>query len=82
LKTRSIAYRRWSIVLKKIEMWARLRKKMVILLYFGEDQCETRGDTTRMESNTLSCNGVLDKNHLFFTNTTKQHENTQPCRRG
>ncbi len=49
---------------------------------FCEDQSDTRSDTTRIESNTLSCNGVLEKKHLFFTNTTKHHENTQPWRIG
>ena len=57
-------------------------KKVVILLYFCEDQCKTRVDTTRMECNTLSCNAVLDKKIKVYTNTTKHTGNTQPWRRG
>ncbi len=38
---------------KNVKMAAILRKKVVILLYFREDECKTRVDTARMVSNTL-----------------------------
>ena len=82
MKTRSIAERRWRIGLEKGKIWAILRIRVLILLYFCENECKTRVDTTIMECNTLSCNAVLDKKIKVFTNTTKHHRNTQPWRRG
>ena len=82
MKTRSIAQRWWSIVWKKVKKWVILWKTVVMLLYFWEDEYKTRVDTTRIESNTLSCNAVLDKKIKFCTHTTKHPGNTLPWRRG
>ena len=82
MKTRSIAQRSCSIVWKKVKKWVILRKTVVMLFAFWEDEYKTRVDTTRIESNTLSCNAVLDKKIKFCTDTTKHPGNTQPWRRG
>ena len=63
-------------------MWAKLRIKLLILLYFCEYESKTRVDTMRMESNTLICNAVLDQKIKICTNTTKHLGNTQSWRRG
>ena len=73
-----------TTVLGRIEMkmWVILLLQLFILFNFGEYECKTRVDTTRMESNTLTCNAVLDKKIKICTNTTKHLGNTQPGRRG
>ena len=66
---------------KKMKLWVILRKTVVMLLYCLEDEYKTRVDTTRMESNTLSCNAVLDKKIKFCTHSTKHKGNTLQLRR-
>ena len=54
----------------------------MILLFFCNDECKRRVDTTRMECNTLSCNAVLHKILKKISNTTQHLGNTLPERRG
>ncbi len=44
----------------KLKMCAILRNKVVILYHFLEDESKTCVETTKMESNTMSCNLVLE----------------------
>ena len=68
----------WKIV----KTWVILRKTVLMLLSFGEDEYKTRVDTTKKESNTIHCNAMLDKKIKFCTHTTKHQGNTLPCTRG